>query len=98
MKNIIVERRLAFIPDEDIRASYADRFLNGESITTLAEEVGLSRTRMEYCMKQDVVERELTPEFTNGKAWAACVRRVSGGAIEREAKAKEAAPNCFPNI
>lgn len=94
MNQKVVARRLAFLPDAE-RSVAAERFANGESIRSLAEEFGLSVTRAAYCLRQELVtngnEHTIDPEDVGAikatyqdedLAWTACRAGVSGGRIQ----------------
>lgn len=85
--NIVVQRRLAFVPNDSARAKLADRFAKGESIAKLSKETGISTTRLGYCLRQDLVERGSVPENAGGLAWAACMSHRTPQSIAKEIKA-----------
>ena len=82
VENSVVARRLAFIPDDEVRADAAERFLRGETIKALAKELGLTTTRAGYCLRQELVEQGKVPPNATGRAWAACIQRVTTSKIE----------------
>lgn len=88
--NAVVSRRLAFVADSEARAKLADRFAAGTSIAKLSEETGISTTRLGYCLRQDLVERDAVPANVTGLAWAACLQHRTPQSIAKirdEAKA-----------
>lgn len=79
-----VARRLAWIPDKQMRRAAAQRFARGESVKALAHEYQIpggsqAIARTEYCLKQEIVEQ-------NPALWLAPTRdeiRVARGEPNR---------------
>lgn len=79
---VIIARRLAFIEDDEYRAALADRYAKGEAIKVLANEAGLTTTRIHWCLVQDLTLRaemwkEVLPERRRGQIWTCCEHGVT---------------------
>jgi hypothetical protein len=93
--NAVVSRRLAFVADDATRAQLADRFAKGEPIAKLSKETGISTTRLGYCLRQDLVNREAVPariaeliaEGKAGDAWQSCAAGITPQSIAKARKA-----------
>jgi hypothetical protein len=85
--NAVVSRRLALIPDATLRESLADRFAQGEPISKLAAEAGISTTKAAYSLRQDLVNRDALPAnlpSEPGDAWMACILGITPQSIAKE--------------
>lgn len=80
--NLVVKRRLDFIPDDEAGAYAVAEFLAGKPVSKIAAELDLTPTRAAYGLRQVAVSAGQVPAGAKGRAWAACIDEVSGGRIK----------------